>query len=110
MTIEKPISARIIITIIVLALTGCANNREFETVPQAGANRTGVFPSFTQKPKAETAQFTQTERDELAKRLIDNRNRLEKTATPPAKDIERQKQEAAQAAKDTLHKIENTGQ
>ena len=117
MTIETPRKTKILLATIVIAsaaiVAGCAGGKEFETVPQEGANRTGVFPRFSQKPQGETAQFTKAERDQLANRLANQRNNLERAASdsvPTAQDIERQKQAAAAAAAETLRKIEQAGQ
>lgn len=117
MTVENYKSPKILFTVITLALAGalagCAGGKEFETVPQEGANRTGVFPRFSQMPQGETAQFTKEERDQLANQLTQNRTNLERAATeavPTAQDIERQKQAAAKSAEETLRKIEQAGQ
>lgn len=111
MTIKKAINGKMLIILTALTLTACAGDKEFETIPQKGANRTGVFPSFTQRPHAETAQFTQTERDELANKLIQNRNMVERNAPKAdysAKYVEQQKKETTKAAEETLHKIEQS--
>ncbi|UXN04351.1 MULTISPECIES: hypothetical protein [unclassified Bartonella] len=117
MTVEKYKNPKILFTVIIMALvgalTGCAGGKEFETVPQKGANRTGVFPRFSQMPQGETAQFTKAERDQLANQLTQDRSNLERAATeavPTEQDIARQKQAAAKSAEETLRQIEQAGQ
>jgi len=52
-----------------LCLAACAPSREFAHVPQEGANRTGIFPRFSDKPQAETAQLTRQETVALTQAL-----------------------------------------
>jgi|GEM_PF-1846942 len=51
------------------ALAACAPSADFQTVPQKGAWRSGTYPSFSTRPQAATAQFSEAERQSLSRTL-----------------------------------------
>ncbi len=94
----------------VAMLTACAGGKEFQGVPQEGASRTGVYPTFGRMPKAATAQITPEEKQQLTTKLDADRTRLAPQKAPgtgftaaEAEAIRKQAQEQTDA---TLKQIE----
>jgi len=92
-------------------LTGCAAGPEFQGVPQEGAARTGVYPTFGRMPKAATQQFSPSEKEQISSSLDSDRTRLASTSkangavtAAQAAELRRQAQAEAEA---TLKQIES---
>lgn len=90
-----------------LVLAACSSASNIG-VPQEGALRTGTYPSFGNMPKAETAQMTFAEKDQLAgtlKTAKAQQGRVETTGSSRA-EIEARKRQLQAEAEATLKEIE----
>lgn len=74
------------IVFVLFLVSACASQKEFQVIPQAGANRTGVYPRFSDKLQAETAQFSREEEDHLMKELGGDAQRLLGSIHPQKKE------------------------
>ncbi len=95
-------------------LTACAGGgAEFRGAPQAGARRTGVYPTFGHMPKAATTQFTPEETKALTAKLDADKARLKTSrsagAGPSAAQAKTLRKQAQENIDATLKQIE-TGQ
>lgn len=91
--ITKFMMCRLCFAACAAALAACAPSQEFQAAPQAGAWRGGGYPSFSARPQAETAQFSEAERQHLSQTLRSDGRRLRNSAA-----IEDKKQRAAPGA------------
>jgi len=66
----------LIVIFVPLLVFACAPRAEFHTIPQKGAKRTGTYPRFSEKPQAETGQFSEEERARLVRELEGDAQRL----------------------------------
>lgn len=110
---QNGFSKSMLLVLLPVTLWGCAASSEFQTVPQEGANRTGVFPRFSQKPHGVTQQFTEEERQHLTGQLDrDARNLRGVAQAKPAspQDSARLREDAKREAEETLRQIEQSGQ
>jgi len=57
-------------------MAACAPQAEFTAIPQQGAKRTGTYPRFSEKPQAETGQFSEEEQARLTRELEGDAQRL----------------------------------
>lgn len=92
------------------ALSACAAGKDFNGVPQEGANRTGTFPTFGHMPKGETAQLTADDKSQLTASLDNDRQRLKNVrseAGVSAAQLAQMRKQAKADADATLKAIEN---
>jgi len=92
-----------------LALWGCAPSRDFQTIPQEGAQRSDMFPRFSDKPEAETSQFTQTDAQMLTQELEQEAQRLKKqtgSSRQKAYNSKSESQNLREEVEKTLRQIE----
>lgn len=92
-------------------LTACAGGKEFQGVPQEGALRTGVYPTFGRMPKAATEQITPEEKQQMTAKLDSDRTRLAASRTSgggftPAQ-AEAMRKQAQADSEATLKQIES---
>jgi len=87
-----------------LCLAACAPSREFAHVPQEGANRAGIFPRFSDKPQAETAQFTRQETVALTQELDAGKQ----AAAQAAAVLPASRQDAASSREALKREVEET--
>jgi len=87
-----------------LYLVACAPRAEFHTVSQSGARRTGVYLRFSEKPQAETAQFSEEEKDGLVQELEGDAQRLHSSVHVRKETV----RNAAELKKDAKREIEET--
>jgi len=94
-----------------LCLAACAPAREFAYVPQEGAKHAGYYPRFSDKPQAETAQFTRRERASLTKELDGERQAATQTAAalPAPVDTAASREALKREVEATLKAIEGDG-
>jgi len=99
---------------VALLAAGCSAD-EFKVPPQQGAWNRGVYPSFNQQPKGETAQFTPEDQAQLTAKLHTDGKRLEASAYAEDKAQAAQptnsevQQQADKDIQDTLRQIQNGG-
>jgi len=90
-------------------MTGCAGGSEFQTIPQKGANRTGIYPRFSVRPQAQTQQLTPAESarlsNELANKAKDLRSRMN-NQPQKAQSFSTRKENAQREAEEVLRQIE----
>lgn len=94
-----------------VSVAACAPSAEFQTAPQAGAWRSDSYPSFSQKPQAETAQFSAGDQARLSHELQADGQRLRGSAyakqQAPQADgsAAAARKQAKQAIEETLQQI-----
>jgi len=97
------------IGLLLLALWGCAPSRDFNAERQKGAHISENFPRFSDRPEAETSQFTQEASQNLTEELTNEVQKLRQQGhqTPSAqKNIAAKAQRLAEEVEETLRHIE----
>ena len=96
----------------VALMSGCSSSSEFTGVPQEGALRSGVYPTFNKRPQAATTQMTAEQQEQITTSLDRDRTRLkavkgEKPVTNAELDLLRKSVQKEKEA--VLKAIETSG-
>lgn len=103
----------IALVVVALVAAGCGRGKEFSFTENKNATHQGVYPKFSNMPKAATQQFTEQERQDLANKLDGEAATLKKVAGPSANsssDLKKAKEDARREAEETIRQIEQNGQ
>jgi len=93
--------------IMLFALDACAPSSDFKTVPQKGAWRTGTYPDFSTRPRGETAQFSDSEQQNLS-RVLQAEGRQARNAADNADKKQHSQPDAVSSQKQADQEIEKT--
>lgn len=102
----------IALSIVALIVIGCARGTEFTAPEQQGASHQGIYPKFSNKPKAATAQFSEQEKQDLTNKLDSEASALRKVRGPEgssAANLVKAKEDARREAEDAVRQIEQSG-
>lgn len=104
---------KLIWLILLLVTVGCAPRAEFQTIPQQGASRTGVYPRFSNRPHAETEQFSKEDKARLIEELDSDAMHLRGLSHSRPKAVQsgaKLREDAKREAEETLRQIRKSGQ
>jgi len=77
------IKGKTALTLFLFSLWGCAPSHEFQVAPQEGAQRSGTFPRFSDRPEAETSQLPPQTSQNLEHELTSEARKLRQRPNPP---------------------------
>lgn len=93
-------------------ITGCTSSSEFTAVPQEGASRAGIYPTFNNPPQAATKQMSAEEQQQMTSRLDREKSQLRavKSAAPVTNaELDALRKKAQEEEKAVLKAIETSG-
>jgi len=81
---KNALAKRYCLILFLFSLWGCAPAHEFQVAPQEGAQRSGTFPRFSDRPEAETSQLPPQTSQNLETELTNEARRLRQRQSAPA--------------------------
>jgi len=102
--------SKYIIILSCLGLVACAPSREFNATPQPGANRSGDYPRFSDRPQAQTASLTPSESRSLTEALDQEKQAAKALALSPGRNATLSNEAIRREVEETLKAIEQGNQ